>query len=257
MRKVEQVEVSGELEGRRRLKCSVRGGDSMSDDGRATYRLQAPSAEAPCISVFSRRVCPLLKATRVWLSVTCLLKDTFNYTPLSRDHFFHELCVSLACALRSGTNWSTCCFLPPIKEHVDRLRLPLVCASLTHLEEDDEHVGGGGSKLEGGRRDRDGGWWGKNMHMNPEGLMCLHYLGCDLSPTSSTSIMHHIHKWATDLGAPATHSYYFNWIKSVQISRAWLPHCGFSILVVIWFVRCITLPPFMHGQGTSYVPPEL
>lgn len=71
------------------------------------------------------------------------------------------------------------------------------------------------------------------MHMNPEGLMCLHYLGCDLSPTSSTSIMHHIHKQATDLGAPATHSYYFNWIKSVQISRAQFPHCGFSILVVI------------------------
>lgn len=59
--------------------------------------------------------------------------------------------------------------------------------------------------------------------------MCLHYLGCDLSPTLSTSIMHHIHKQAADLGAPATHSYYFNWIKSEQISGARLPHCGFSI----------------------------
>ena len=96
----------------------------------------------------------------------------------------------------------------------------------------------------------------KNMHMNPEGLMCLHYLGCDLSPTSSTSIMHHIHKRATDLGAPATHSYYFNWIKSVQISRARLPHCGFSILVVIWFVRCITLPSRRHCRSASYMPQE-
>lgn len=95
------------------------------------------------------------------------------------------------------------------------------------------------------------------MHMNPEGLMCLHYLGCDLSPTSSTSIMHHIHKQATDLGAPATHSYYFNWIKSVQISRAQLPHCGFIILVVIWFVCCIALPSWRHCRSTSYMPQEL
>lgn len=72
-----------------------------------------------------------------------------------------------------------------------------------------------------------------NMHMNPEGLMCLHYLGCDLSPASSTSIMRHIFKQVTDLGAPATHSYYFYWIKSEQISRAQLPHRGFSILLVI------------------------
>lgn len=105
----------------------------MSDDGEATYRLQAPSAEAPRMSVSSHRVRPLLKATRVRLSITSLLKDTFNYALLSRDHFFHELCVSLACALRNGTTRSTCCFLPPIKGHVDRLRLLLVCAPLTHL----------------------------------------------------------------------------------------------------------------------------
>lgn len=84
----------------------------------------------------------------------------------------------------------------------------------------------------------------KNMHMNPEGLMCLHYLGCDLSPTSSTSIMHHIHKHGTDLGAPATHSYCLNWIKSVQITRTMLPHCGFNIniLAVIRFEHGINLP---------------
>lgn len=90
--------------------------------------------------------------------------------------------------------------------------------------------------------------------MNPEGLMCLHYLGCDLSPTSSTFIMHHIHK---QLGAPASHSYNFNWIKSVQISGAQLPHCGFSILVVIWFVCWITLPSWSHCRRTSYTPQEL
>lgn len=100
------------------------------------------SAEALCMSVSSHEVCPLLKATRVRLSITSLLKDTFNYAPLSWDHFFRELCVSLACALRNGTNRSTCSFLPPIKGHVDRLRLLLVCAPLMHLEEDDEHVGG-------------------------------------------------------------------------------------------------------------------
>lgn len=105
----------------------------MSDDGEAMYRLQAPSAEAPHMSVSSHRVRPLLKATRVRLSITSLLKDTFNYALLSRDHFFHELCVSLACALRNGTTRSMCCFLPPIKGHVDRLRLLLVCAPLTHL----------------------------------------------------------------------------------------------------------------------------
>lgn len=135
--------------------------------------------------------------------------------PLSWDHFFHELCVSLACAFRNGTTRSTCCFLPPIKVHIDRLRLLLVCAALTHL----------GKMMSAGERWR----WvvvvvgvsererliqeekeRKNMHMNPEGLMCLHYLGCDLSPTSSTSIMHHIHKHGTELGAPATHSYCLN-----------------------------------------------
>lgn len=71
------------------------------------------------------------------------------------------------------------------------------------------------------------------MLRNPKGLMCLHYLGCDLSPTSSTSIIHHIHKQATDLGARATHSHYVYWIMPVQLSRARRPHCGFSILVVI------------------------
>lgn len=105
----------------------------MSDDGEAAYRLQAPSAEAHHMSVSSHRVRPLLKATRLRLSITSLLKDTFNYAPLSWDHFFRELCISLACALRSGTTRSTCCFLPPIKGHVDRLRLLLVCAPLTHL----------------------------------------------------------------------------------------------------------------------------
>lgn len=190
------------------------------DEGQTTYRLQAPSAEASSISISSRRVRPLLKATRVKLSITSLLKDTFNYAPLSWDHFFHELRVSLACALRNGTNRSTCCFLPPIKAPVDRLRQLLVCAPLMHLEEDDEHGGGGSKWEEEGYRDKGE----KNMHMNPEGLMCLHYLGCDLSPTSSTSITHHIHKRATDLGSPVTHSYYLNWIKSVQISGAKLPH---------------------------------
>lgn len=105
----------------------------MSDDCEAPYRLQALSAESPHMSISSHTVCPLLKATRVRLSITSLLKDTFNYAALSRDHFFDELCVSLACALRNGTTRSMCCFLPPIKGHVDRLRLLLVCAPLTHL----------------------------------------------------------------------------------------------------------------------------
>lgn len=205
----------------------------MSDDGKAAYRL--PSAEAPRTSVSSHRVHPLLKATRVRLSITSLLKDTFNYALLSRDHFFHELCVSLACALRNGTTRSTCYFLPPIKGHVDRLRLLLVCAPLTHLGKmmNTEEGEGGHRKRErdneadGERRQKK---QRRNRHMNPEGLMCLHYLGCDLSPTSSTFIMHHIHK---QLGAAATHSYNCNWIKSLQISGAQLPHCGLSILVVI------------------------
>lgn len=200
----------------------------------------SPPQQKPITCPSPAAVCPLLKATRVRLSITSLLKDTFNYAPLSRDHFFCELRVSLACALRNGTNRSMCCFLPPIKGHVDRLRLLLVCASLTHLEEDDEHVCvrecacvrvGGGVKVRGTGPERERER--KNTHMNPEGLMCLHYLGCDLSPTSSTSIMHHIHKRATEVRAPAIHSYYFNWIKSAQISRAQLPLCGFSILVVI------------------------
>lgn len=167
----------------------------MSNEGQATYRLQAHSAEALRMSVSSHRVCPLLKATRVRLSITSLLKDTFNYSLLSRDHFFHELHVSLACALRSGTNRSMCCFLLPIKGHVDRLRLLLVCAPLMHLKEDDEHVGEyKGGRGVGGQSQREKKRERESMHMNPEGLMCLHYLGCDLSPTSSTSIMHHIHK---------------------------------------------------------------
>lgn len=144
-------------------------------------------------------------------------------------------------------------FLLPIKGHVDRLRL-LVCAPVTHLgkmmstgEQWRRVVVLGVSERERlieEEKER------KNMHMNPEGLMCLHYLGCDLSPTSSTSIMHHIHKHGTDPGAPATHSYYFNWIKSVQISRTLLPQCGFSILAVIWFVHGITLPCVQ--EYTSY-----
>lgn len=131
----------------------------MSDDGQATYRLHTPSAEAPRMSVSSHRVCPLLKATRVRLSITSLLKDTFNYAPLSRDHFFRELCVSLACALRNGTTRSTCCFLPPIKGHVDRLRLLLVCAPLTHLGKMmnmEGGGGGGGRMLKERERERDG-----------------------------------------------------------------------------------------------------
>lgn len=127
----------------------------MSNEGQATYRLQARSTEALRMSVSSRRVCPLLKATRVRLSITSLLKDTFNYSLLSRDHFFHELHVSLACALRSGTNSSMCCFLPPIKGHVDRLRLLLVCAPLMHLKEDDEHVGECKSGLGGSKPERE------------------------------------------------------------------------------------------------------
>lgn len=125
----------------------------MSDDDEAMYRLQAPSAEAPCMSVSSHRVRPLLKATRVRLSITSLLKDTFNYALLSRDHFFHELCVSLACALRNGITRSTCCFLPPIKGHVDRLRLLLVCAPLTRLGKM-MNVEGGGWGLEERERER-------------------------------------------------------------------------------------------------------
>lgn len=134
------------------------GKDCMSNEGQATYRLQARSAKALRMSVSSRRVCPLLKATRVRLSITSLLKDTFNYSLLSRDHFFH---VSLACALRSGTSSGMCCFLPPIKGHVDRLRLLLVCAPLMHLKEDDEHVGecksgwGGKSQRERKREERE------------------------------------------------------------------------------------------------------
>lgn len=133
----------------------------MSNEGQATYRLQARSAKTLCTSISSHRVCPLLKATRVRLSITSLLKDTFNYSLLSWDHFFYELHVSLACALRSGTNRSMCCFLPPIKGHVDRLRLLLVCAPLMHLKEGDEHKRGwggvgGGSKPERGReRERE------------------------------------------------------------------------------------------------------
>lgn len=127
----------------------------MSNEGQATYRLQTRSAEALSTSVSSHRVCPLLKATRVRLSITSLLKDTFNYSLLSWDHFFHELHVSLACALRSGTNKSMCCFLPPIKGHVDRLRLLLVCAPLMHLKEDDERKGGGGQSQRGRERERE------------------------------------------------------------------------------------------------------
>ena len=115
----------------------------MSDDGEVAYRLQAASAKAPRMSVSSHRVFILLKATRVRLSITSLLKDTFNYAPLSRDHFFRELCISLACALRNGTTRSTCCFLLPIKGHVDRLRLLLVCAPLMHLEKMMNIVGWG------------------------------------------------------------------------------------------------------------------
>lgn len=54
--------------------------------GQAAYRLQAtpprPSQQKPlaCPSP-ATRVCPLLKATRVRLSITSLLKDTFNYAP--------------------------------------------------------------------------------------------------------------------------------------------------------------------------------
>lgn len=103
----------------------------MTARRRIVYSPPPSPAEAPRMSVSSHRVCPLLKATRVRLSITSLLKDTFNYAPLSRDHFFRELCISLACALRNGTTRSTCCFLPPIKGHVDRLRLLLVCAPLT------------------------------------------------------------------------------------------------------------------------------
>lgn len=131
----------------------------MSDDGEAAYRLQAASAEAHHMSVSSHRVRPLLKATRVRLCITSLLKDTFNYAPLSWDHFFHELCISLACALRSGTR-SMCCFLPPIKGHVDRLRLLLVCAPLTHLGEDEGKMMsmGCGGVGDGGDREK------KNAH---------------------------------------------------------------------------------------------
>lgn len=110
---------------------------TMATGQRIVYRLPQqpplPTHHPLHTSVSSHRVRPLLKATRVRLGITSLLKDTFNYAPLSRDHFFRELCVSLACALRNGTSRSTCCFLPPIKGHVDRLGLLLVCAPLTHL----------------------------------------------------------------------------------------------------------------------------
>lgn len=55
-------------------------------------------------------------------------------------------CVSLACALRNGTTRGVCCFLPPIKGHVDRLRLLLVLCSTNAFRKDDEHGG-----REGGR----------------------------------------------------------------------------------------------------------
>lgn len=53
----------------------------MSDDAEVVYHLQAPSAEPPRLSISSRRLCSLLKATRLRLSITSLLKDTFNYAP--------------------------------------------------------------------------------------------------------------------------------------------------------------------------------
>lgn len=68
------------------------------------------------------------------------------------------------------------------------------------------------------------------MHINPEGLMCLHYLGCDLSPTSSTSIMHHIHKHGTDPGAPKlTHTI------SIGLSQCkYLGHCSHNVVFAFW-----------------------
>ena len=140
------------------LECGDRGRDCMSDGGPGSVSFTGPPRQKPLASPSpATRVCPLLKATRVRLSITSLLKDTFNYAPLSRDHFFRELCVSLACALRNGTTRSTCCFLPPIKGHVDRLRLLLVCAPLTHLEKDDEHGGRRRRRRRRMRRRRSGG----------------------------------------------------------------------------------------------------
>lgn len=43
------------------------------------YRL--PQQKRLCMSISSHRFCSLLKATRVRLSITSLLKDTFNYAP--------------------------------------------------------------------------------------------------------------------------------------------------------------------------------
>lgn len=110
-----------------------RGRDCMSDDAEAAYHLQAPSAEPPRMSISSRRLCSLLKATRLRLSITSLLKDTFNYAPSPgisssmNSVFLWHVHLDMA---RPG---STCCFLLPIKEHVDRLRLLLVRAPLRHL----------------------------------------------------------------------------------------------------------------------------
>lgn len=122
----------------------------MTAGQRIVYRLPQ---QKPLTCPSPATVCPLLKATSVRLSITSLLKDTFNYAPFSRDHFFRELRVSLACALRNGTTRSMCCFLPPIKGHVDRLRLLLVCAPLTHLGKMMNMDGGG----RGLRRERKRG----------------------------------------------------------------------------------------------------
>ncbi|MED6279466.1 hypothetical protein CHARACLAT_001181 [Characodon lateralis] len=106
----------------------------MSDDGGGSVSFTGSFSKSRlCMSISSHRFCTLLKATRVRLSISSLLKDTFNYAPLSRDHFFRDRWISLACALRNGTTRSTCCFLLPIKGHVDRLGLLLVCAPVTHL----------------------------------------------------------------------------------------------------------------------------
>lgn len=57
---------------------------------------------------------------------------------------------------------------------------------------------GGGWEGWGGWGGEGGcGWGGEGgglVYTNPEGLMCLQYLSCDLSLTLSSSITHHIHK---------------------------------------------------------------
>lgn len=77
----------------------------MSDGGRGGRRIvyRLPQQKPLACPSPATQFALYLRQQESGLSITSLLKDTFNYAPLSRDHFFRELCVSLACALRNGT----------------------------------------------------------------------------------------------------------------------------------------------------------